>query len=142
VPGSRGPNKEASLLVRYLPHVYRHCPSQDTKGYDGAGGFGATFGADRSMPVDHITDPAVIVDIFGRILTWNLPEVLSAGMQELMWNDCQVIAPMLLSNLPKTGGQRTPSWRFDHFRTANEWTRLQPGIATFSPAWFAQGNDV
>ena len=111
-------------------------------GYDGAGGFGATFGIDQSMPVDHITHPAVIIDVFGRILTWHLPEVLSAGIQQSVWNDCQVIAPILSSNLLKTGGQRTPSWRLDHFRTANEWTLLQPGIATFSPAWFAQGNDV
>jgi hypothetical protein len=42
--------------------------------------FGIRFSADHSAPVSFISEPAIIFNIFGQILVWNLPGAVRATL--------------------------------------------------------------
>jgi hypothetical protein len=141
MPRKPGTEIEKSLRKRYKPRVFKHCPENDTQM---ACMPGRRFGIDQTKPVTFIGEPAIIIDMFGRILTWYLPDVLSVIAQESMWVKCRCVRPALAVSLggSKSGSKGKTEWRKRHFIQKTEDTLLQPGVISLSPGWFAQGNDV
>jgi hypothetical protein len=125
----------------------------------------ANFFPRLTLDGKQINDPAVILDSWGRILAWHLPDVLSSGrvvscvlfkahtisytfQEEVNLATEGIEGPMkdiqhaaeVKASRSKTG---KINWRLDpdYFR-APEIPRFTPGSINFSGGWFAQGHEV
>ncbi|KAF9521555.1 hypothetical protein CPB83DRAFT_245433, partial [Crepidotus variabilis] len=76
--------------------------------------------------------PMVISDVDGNILAWFLPDIITPGRQKAMFDDLS----KLEMAITKTG----VGWRVNG-EIYHEGTFPKPGLASFSPAWFAQAHD-
>jgi hypothetical protein len=116
IPGSRSTRMEIALLNRYPPKLYKvkgsRKPFDEIKKED----FGKMFSVDRSAPVTFLTEPCIIMDIFGRILTWYLPEVLSDRCSKGIWSSCSLLQGLFEKHYKKVttrkdGKPKKLSWR-------------------------------
>jgi hypothetical protein len=146
IPNAHSDNKEDSLCKRYLPRLFK-VKGPETLAAIGREEFGKPFTTDRSAPVDRLTEPAIILDIFGRILLWYLPGVLSAQCQQGIWSSCGCLQDMFHQSIPrplapKPGKTVNLSWRKSNFVWPSANMESSPGSVILSPGWFMQGNDV
>jgi len=113
-----------------------------------------------------LTYPALILDHWGRIMSWFLPDIISSGRvvrcmlflrnehgYDLGWmqeevNICTEFIGDLLGNsyasaLAKAKNDQNVNWRWDpSCYSAPENPQFFPGSVDFSPGWFAQGREV
>lgn len=110
------------------------------------------------------TEPAIFVDVKGRILAWYLPRVLLPPRQVSLFMGfylgtmpttrfcCQRelveavghITPLLVKEVKKAKNAKNPNWRCNEtsFVKAHPSRSFPKGCATFSAGWFAQGHGV
>lgn len=146
IPGTPSRNMELKLVLRYSPKLYKIKGERMTFAELGYEDFGKRFSADHSAPVTYISEPAIIIDIFGRILVWNLPGVLSDRCQKGIWSSCSLLQGFFQQSYEiakkKEKEKKKLSWRERGFLEPSKNLTTFPGTAIFSPAWFALGNDV
>lgn len=102
-----------------------------------------------------VRSPRTIVDRFGRILAWILPEILppriqvcsrhgqipiadTHTLQAQMLAATDVLGPSLAHNIEIHSG--SSSWRYDPKYFADDQPDLLRGLLDFSPAWFMVGH--
>ena len=121
-------SREAKLRKRYPPDAHK------TSGF--------------------LSSPCIIHDVGGRIICWNLPEVLLLDRQvsvrsdicqlliirqEHIWAALSVVQPAFLGTI----GKIDAPWRInpENFKSKGTCEPL-PGNLNFSPAWFQQAHHV
>jgi hypothetical protein len=143
IPNAYSAKKEDLLQELYKLRLFKVKGAETLKNL-GQKDFGKIFAADRSAPIDYLTEPAIIIDIFGWILLWYLPSILSIRCQEGIWSSSQHLQEMFLpkSSAPKSEKTAKPSWRKANFVWPSDDMASSPGSAIFSLGWFMQGNDI
>ncbi|KAF9235307.1 hypothetical protein BU15DRAFT_78140 [Melanogaster broomeanus] len=87
-------------------------------------------------PEHLISEPTVVVDEQGCVLTWYLPGVLLRRLQDEMWDVLEHIKPLLKNS---TASSAEHKWRT---MTSLFWKDASiKGSIELSPAWFQQGRD-
>ncbi|KAG2127614.1 uncharacterized protein EDB93DRAFT_1096413, partial [Suillus bovinus] len=82
--------------------------------------------------------PATILDVSGTIITWYLPDALTAETQKEIWAATKLLSPSLERSMKVDGNWRTnPEW----FKHHSEDVGLPAGCINLSPAWFQQGHE-
>jgi hypothetical protein len=146
IPRATSTDMEVNLLERYPPKLYKLKGIKMNIAEIRQQEFGRRFIADHSAPVESISEPAIIFDIFGRILVWNLPGVLSNRFQKGIWSSCALLQGFFrqsyLTVKTKEKKGRKPYWRERGFIEPNDNLITFPGTAIFSPGWFELGHNV
>ncbi|THH19358.1 hypothetical protein EUX98_g8788, partial [Antrodiella citrinella] len=89
-------------------------------------------------------NPVTIVDCFGRIIGWVVPNVLSRDQQIKMVNAAKCLSSNIRTNYARHAmGPKASSWRGNHsyFKNPAHCTLIHPGYVNFSPGWYEAGHD-
>ncbi|KAG2039583.1 hypothetical protein BDR03DRAFT_1008902 [Suillus americanus] len=85
-----------------------------------------------------INIPATILDAFGAIMAWYLPDTLTDATQKEIWAATDLLAPMLEKSVKLDGIWHTNQ---EWFTPSSENDVLTPGCINLSLAWFQQGHE-
>jgi hypothetical protein len=146
IPGTASKNAKVKLLQQYSPKIYKVKGKRLTFAELRQQMFRVHFSANYSAPVTAISEPAIIFDIFGQILVWNLPGVLSDQCQKGMWLTCSLLQDTFrrmyeAAKKKEWEGKKLSMRERGFLELTGDHTTI-PGTAIFSPAWFEQGHNV
>ncbi|KAH9831672.1 uncharacterized protein C8Q71DRAFT_881873 [Rhodofomes roseus] len=94
------------------------------------------FGHDADYAIE-LDLPSVVVDKFGVMLVWYLPDVLTPWRQRQMQDGLLTNSPLSVESKKKASWRRLET----NFREGCE-QALPNGTPTFAPAWYAVGSKI